>query len=575
MVYGNYDLNPHKNIKGYDGCAFEGYDSIVKELKNKTGQHEKFVIVIETYTQVRTEEILKGLRALRPKKIFNAEKCTLSDSKYNQLIKDYVTEDRVFGVMNTLRLENVYVQEKIEKMRAEIESAQGLVIVYGVGASIVARGDILIYCDLARWEIQRRFAAGFANWKTNNASGDKLRKFKQGFFVEWRMADRLKRTLLDEMDYFLDTNKKDNPKMITGDAFRAGLVQFSQEPFRLVPYFAPEVWGGQWMKKVCGLDSKEVNYAWAFDGVPEENSIYMNFNGIIVEVPSVDVVFYRPVSLLGDRVHARFGDEFPIRFDFLDTIEGQNLSLQVHPLTEYIQHTFGMHYTQDESYYILDCKDEGYVYLGLKNGADKDAMLRELRQASKGEIIFDAEKYVNKIRVKKHDHILIPAGTIHCSAKDTMVLEISATPYIFTFKLWDWSRVGLDGIPRPTHINHGEKVIQWHRNTDWVHKNLINRFEIVKESEGYKEEITGLHEREFILTRRYTLSEPAVIETDDSVSVCNLVSGKEALIESVDGAFGPLEVHYAETFIIPAYIKKFKITPADKEVMIIRATIKK
>ena len=77
---------------------------------------------------------------------------------------------------------------------------------------------------------------------------------------------------------------------------------------------------------------------------------------------------------------------------------------------------------------------------------------------SRSHISFNAEKYVNKFHAKKHDHFLIPAGTIPCSSKNCMILEISVTPYIFTFKLWNWDRLVLDGLPRPIHIEDGEKI---------------------------------------------------------------------------------------------------------------------
>ena len=240
------------------------------------------------------------------------------------------------------------------------------------------------------------------------------------------------------------------------------------------------------MKEVCGLDKSAKNYAWAFDGVPEENSIFLRFGEVRMEFPAVNVVFYRPRLLLGERVHARFGDEFPIRFDFLDTMGGQNLSLQVHPLTEYIQNTFGMHYTQDESYYILDCDEDAVVYLGLKEGVCREKMLEALREAQEGGKPFDAQQYVNRWPAKKHDHFLIPAGTIHCSGSNCMVLEVSATPYIFTFKLWDWGRLGLDGKPRPVHLQHGEKVIQWDRTTQWVKDNLIDRAQVMAEADSVR-----------------------------------------------------------------------------------------
>lgn len=569
--YGNYDKAPVKAVEGYR--AWAGYEAIAKELSSRCAGREKTVVVLECYTEADQKEILEGIGGIFDV-VFAAEECAISDEAYQARIREFVTDDRVFGIMNTLNVSDVYEEEKIAAMREKIGQAKGAVLVFGVGASLVTEGDVLVYADLARWEIQLRFAAGATNWKTANASAPKLAKFKQGFFVEWRMADRLKRKLLAKIDYLLDTNRKNDPTMVEGNGFRAGLEKFASEPFRLVPYFAPEVWGGQWMKEICGLDKSAKNYAWAFDGVPEENSVYLSFNGVRIEIPSIDVVFYRPQKLLGARVHARFGDEFPIRFDFLDTMGGQNLSLQVHPLTEYIQQTFNMHYTQDESYYILDCEDDCVVYLGLREGIDGDAMIADLKKAQTGAAPFDAEKYVNTWKVRKHDHFLIPGGTVHCSGKNTMVLEISATPYIFTFKLWDWGRVGLDGIPRPVHINHGEKVIQWDRTTDWVRENLVNRFETLSDDGKNKVEHTGLHEREFIETRRYTLSEEITLDSEGSVSECNVVDGRGAIIESTDGSFEPYEVHYAETFIIPESVKKFRIRPLDGTVSVLRATVR-
>ena len=216
----------------------------------------------------------------------------------------------------------------------------------------------------------------------------------------------------------------------------------------------------------------------------KKNSLYLDFKGVIVEIPAIDLVFVKAKKLLGEKVYARFGAEFPIRFDFLDTMNGGNLSLQVHPIIDYIQQNFGMHYTQDESYYILDAKDDACVYLGIKEDVDKNDLISALKDGQQGKV-FEADKYINKFKVKKHDHISIPAGTIHCSGKNSMVLEISSTPYIFTMKLWDWGRVGLDGLPRPVHLEHGEKVIQYDRKTKWVEKNLLHQEKIYLTNRWY------------------------------------------------------------------------------------------
>jgi mannose-6-phosphate isomerase class I len=316
------------------------------------------------------------------------------------------------------------------------------------------------------------------------------------------------------------------------------------------------------MEQNLGIENEDApNHAWCFNCIPEENSLLFKINNHFIELPSIDLVFFESVSLLGDAVEARFGKEFPIRFDFLDTMGGGNLSLQVHPDTTYIQENFGMHYTQDESYYLLDTGDDGSVYLGLREDADVNKMFSDLEESQVQGNSFDAEKYVNKFPARKHDHFLIPAGTIHCSGEDAMVLEISSTPYIFTFKMWDWGRLGLDGKPRPINIKHARNVVKSERRKRFVEEELINKIEVVSKGDGWVEERTGLHRCEFIETRRHWFSKPVFHEGNGSVNVMMLVEGDEAVVESPDSLFEPFIVHYAEAFIVPAAVKSFRISP--------------
>lgn len=574
MMKSLYDPFPKTRIKGYDDAVVHGWDAIVEDLDQNGGS----TLVFDAYPGVFDEEVKKELKRIPHDVWIDALDMFKDGETIKEQLKYNITDDRIFGRMYYGEIDNFIVPEKLEELRdaAQESAAQGKrVLVYGYGAGLIASGT-LVYLDMARWEITLRYRNGMPNFLDTNYDEDALRKIKRGFFIEWRVADKHKRSLFDSIDYFLDTNNMEDVKLVKSDAVRAGLEQMAHRPFRLVPYFDPGVWGGQWMKEVCNLDPDKENYAWSFDGVPEENSIYLDFGNGHIELPAMDLVLYEPKPLLGPSVYSRFGAEFPIRFDFLDTIGGQNLSLQVHPLTEYIHRTFGMAYTQDESYYILDAKEGASVYLGLKEGINKDQMIEDLYAANRGEILFDAEKYINRFPAKKHDHFLIPAGTCHCSGSDAMVLEISATPYCFTFKMWDWARVGLDGLPRPVHIDHGKKNIQWDRTTKWVEKNLVNAIHTVKEDDHVKEEHTGLHELEFIETRRLWIKDEAVVDNEDNVNMLNLIEGQKAYIESLDGSFEPFEVHYAETFIVPASVKGYRIVnPTGDTIGVLRAYVRK
>lgn len=572
-----YNLRPKIKIK-HAAQTWNNYDEIAEEL-NKQFNDGKKTITLECYPGVNLLELEKQLLSkLTDARLVKADDYAYDAETVTNRIAANMTEDRVFGIMSHATLNDFYPEYEVRKLQKELAEEKKRIVVYGTGAAVIQpQPDILCYADLTRWEIQKRHRAGMSNWKAANEKEDNLKKVKRGYFFEWRIADRLKQQLTEQIDYLIDTNIPEQAKMVDGTSYQVALDQIVEQPFRLVPYFDASVWGGQWMKKEFNLDSEKENYGWAFDGVPEENSLCLNFSGTEIEIPAINVVHQRPIALLGKKVQARFGNEFPIRFDYLDTVGGGNLSLQVHPRVDYIQDKFGMPYTQNESYYILQASEKSTIYLGVKEGTEKAELFNELRKAEKGDYRFPDEKYINCFPVKKHDHYSIPAGTIHCGGPDTVVLEISQTPYIFTFKLWDWERLGLDGVPRPVHLAHGEENVNTDFDTTWVQENLINPVETLHKDSERRVEKTGLYELEFIETHRHWFKKEVIVDVHQSVNMLNLVEGETITVESLNNSFEPFEIHYGETFIVPETIKEYKLVnqgDPNKEVAVIQAFVR-
>ena len=577
-----YNKNPTIKISSeHDKCIL-GWKAIndqiaatVKNLKNKNSH-----IVVECYQGCDLAEIRKELSSYFDyASIIDSSNYMKPELVIRRMTQSDVTDHRVFGVITKLRIHDFFETAKIEHLKRK-QTKTNLTIYFGIGASLlVDNPDILIYADMARWEIQLRMRKNLVdNIGVNNRQESIEEQYKRAYFVDWRVCDELKKDLLTNLDFVLDTNTPSDPKLATGNAIRGALTQATTQPFSVVPYFDAGPWGGQWMKEKFDLDENTTNFAWSFNCVPEENSLLIEFSNSNFEIPSINVVFYKPLELLGPAIYNEFGAEFPIRFDFLDTMDGGNLSLQVHPVKEYIMEQFGMTYTQDESYYIIDAGDDAFVYLGTNDKINPNDMLDDLKRSQSEGHIFDAEKYATKWSAKKHDHFLIPAGTVHCSGKDCMVLEISATPYIFTFKLWDWGRLGMDGRPRPISIEHGQKVIQWDRTSDWTRNNLINQFEEISCGDGWIEEKTGLHDLEFIETRRQWFNCKVYHNTENTLNVLMIIDGEQAIIESPTDAFDPFIVNFCEAFIVPANVGEYTVKPTglskNKKIALIKAFVK-
>ena len=565
----NYDKQPTIAVSSDSSACFIGWPEVARHLRDQIQDKARTIIVVECYPGVNAEEVKAGLLELEVDSAICAESALKSAETLEQFLAPWLGSDPVFGRMADWELSSLFDTARTAQMRSDLSSARGLTLVYGTGAAYVAdTWDLLLFCDVTRWEIQRRQRAQqVGNLGASNPSAPAAELYKRAYFVDWRAADTEKHRLHGAIDFYIDTNVPERPAMISGGSYHAALALAVRRPFRVVPFFDPGPWGGQWMRRHFDLPDGPPNYAWCFDCVPEENSLRFSFGDRIVEAPALALVHEHPEELLGSGIFKRFGAEFPIRFDFLDTVGGGNLSLQVHPLRAYIAEHFGMPYTQDESYYLLDAEQDAVVYLGLKPNVDAQRMTKDLEAAQvqeAGAPAFPAEEYVNAWPVQKHDHLSIPAGTIHCSGSNSMVLEISATPYIFTFKLWDWARLGMNGLPRPIHLEHGLANIQWERDHDWVKTNLIDQISPIGSGDGWYEEATGLHALEFIETRRHWFTGPVLHDTKGTLNVLNLVEGSAVTVDSPTNAFEPFVVHYAETFIVPAHIGPYRISPTEK-----------
>jgi len=559
---GRYDLRPFAPV-GPEAACHVGWPAIVERLRGlKT--RARCVLAVECYPGADVDQARKAFsEGLAPIVVVDVRQAYRHGTEIERMCAPYLGPDPGLGRMNGLRVDDFLEPGRAASLRSRIEQTrEGLVLVVGTGASRLSPPDVVVYIDLARREIRRRQAEGLATAiGVDDHREGPAGQYRRGYFVDWRAADRLKRDLLPTLDFLLDGNDAAAPRMIDGEDLRRGLSSIAGRPFRFVPVLEPVPWSGGWLTGQLGLPTGEPGPGRVLDCAPEENSLLLGFGAERVEVPALDLVLLRPRELLGDAVHARFGTELPIRFGTVDTTGGGAVPLRVSPLTEYIQDRFGMHYAQDESLYVLAAREGTEVYLGLRDGVDRGEMTEGLRRAEKSGSPLDVADHVARWPARPHDHFLVPAGTVHAPGKELVGLEIATAPHLFGFALWDGERKDPEAKATPAGIEHAIASIQWERTASWVERELVGRALPLASGPGWSEEKTGLHERQFIETRRHWFSGTVRHDTGGGVHVLGLVEGEAAVVESPSGAFEPFVVHHPEAVVVPGAVGTYTVRP--------------
>lgn len=548
--------------------AYGGFDSLPAILSRMARDGELRCIGVDGYLGTNWEAVrerfrwaigsLPGLK--RNLRSFATSDYMKSAEDLKRLYGPYLENgDPVFGRLFRGDILHLFRPHGLSALRAELLAAlnEGLPVVLCCGEGALCAPlsnlyDVSFYFDATRERVYRQSkekAADLIGYLSD----------KHTYYIGFPTRDRHRASVLERADYYVDNSDSDRPVFLSRSALGRLLDRLSSLPFRVKPLYYPGVWGGQWMIQQRGLAGMR-NCAYAFELIAPEQSIVLRLeDGTRVELPFALLHDLRMKNIMSNRTKRRFGGEFPIRFAYDDTWRGGNLSIQVHPTRRYMKRTFGENMCQAETYYILDAKPGSIVHLGLTEEAEVEEFRRAAAESEQEGRPIDHLRFVQQHSARKGDLFLIPPGTVHGAGADEIVLEISSTPYRYTFKIYDYRRPDLDGTFRPLSVAHAFNVLNPARRGKWVRENLIASPRLLKEKDGAREFV--LLDRPEFPHRIHTVEFSASYE--DRTGACfhllNLIEGEMVGVTSSGSNQAVRKMAFSETLLIPRAVGRYRV----------------
>jgi mannose-6-phosphate isomerase len=221
-----------------------------------------------------------------------------------------------------------------------------------------------------------------------------------------------------------------------------------RELLRFQPLYQERVWGGRALEAALGRTlpaNVPIGESWEVVDRPEAQSIVES--GTLVGQSLHHVLEKHAADVMGPEWPTE--KPFPILVKWLDCRE--RLSLQVHPPASIATELRGEPKT--ENWYIAHSIPGAELIVGLKRGVTRDMFEKAIRSNS-------LEGCVHHFNVAAGDSILVHSGQVHAIDAGNLILEIQQNSDT-TYRVYDWGRVGLDGLPRQLHVQQSLRSIDW------------------------------------------------------------------------------------------------------------------
>ena len=590
-------------IKGDSGIS----EFISQLAKNKitTGKNKICTIAIDGHIGVDWTKFITTLKntieiwGLRPIS-YDVSSCLKDKKIIEKIVRPYLPDDPIFGRIYKGNLVDFFDKGKLSSLRKKLQSFTtsgkkkspfDVIICYGSGATVGELKNIydyIFYIDIVREEILKRVKLGMVKplgviesppKKAEKKSNDALPAYfgtRRLYYIDYPVLDKHRKDLLQKIDYYIDGNSLNEPKMLPGNVFYGILKLLSSSPIKPKPYYDPSPWGGYWLKKIRQLPKKMINCAWSYDLIEPETSFLVAYGNTKLEFPFSILVSEKPQEIMGAKgIRKDFCGQFPVRINYDDSYNGGNMALQDHPNDSYIKKHFNEPFRQDESYYIVDCKPGSRVYLGLKENININEFREAVIRAEKKNIPFDHNKFANSIPSNAGDLFLIPAGTLHASGKNETVLEISATTYRYTFHFYDYLRPGLDGKLRTIHSRHAFNALKTYRKSNWVESNLKQKPRLLRKGKGWSEYLLGTREDMFFRVHRLEFEKYINDDTQGEFHLLILVAGERIKIKPDKSPDLETMLPFSCLILIPAILGGYTLEAlGDKPCKVVKVLMK-